>query len=289
MPNSIAAIAASIPAAPAAYWPQFSLQTPLPNWVVVASSASPWYLDALKAGLGSLFGALVAFIFAIWHRRMQETKANLRAGNLALLKLRVIQRRTGDLRLTLRTRIVTSRAAHKDAPKWALLRPLLLSMDDIEAFDLDSLSFLLDTDLGRKAVERVAYVEAFFSTLKVTLERHQEAALEVQKATDALPEESDSWEAVEGHLGIELVSRRSGLFDSLLYQVERSQTLLKPAFIQVETAMKDRFGTKVWGLDIDFPPNSAHAEANLPPLPEDLQEMLAERRKSAASRETFRA
>ncbi|HEY2605220.1 MAG TPA: hypothetical protein VGJ10_04295 [Paraburkholderia sp.] len=164
------------------YLPPVLLQTPFPNWVVVSGGSSPWYLDALKAAAGSLFGAAVAFFFAVLHRQMQERNANLQAGNLALFKLRAIQRRTGELRLSVRHEIVARRKAYSDAPAWTLLRPLALTMDDIEVFDLGSLSFLLDSASGREAVKHVKYAEELFVILKLVFAHHQDTAFEFQKA-----------------------------------------------------------------------------------------------------------
>lgn len=277
MPDSIAAIAATIPTSPAMYWPQFSLQPPLPNWVVVAGGASPWYVDALKAGLGSLFGALVAFLFAVWHRQIQERNANLRAGNLALLKLRAIQRITGELRLSVRDQISTQRQIYADAPVWSLMKPMLLGMDEIDAFDLDSLSFLLDTEPGREAVKHVAFAEGLFSTLKVVFQTHQETAIEFQKAGVDLRRMAPnaSWNQIAHHVGGELIGRRRSLFWSILQNVEHNPAYVRVCFMKLEAAMKERFGKKVWKLDFDFDPDSARAEPNLPSLPTDIQEELA--------------
>lgn len=278
MPDNIAVIAATIPTSAATYWPQFSLQTSLSNWVVVVGSASPWYVDALKAGIGSLFGALVAFLFAVWHRWIQERNANLRAGNLALFKLRAIQRRTGELRRGVRHDIAEKRKVFADTPTWSLLRPLLLTTDDIDVFDLDSLSFLLSNTSGRDAVKHVKYADELFATLKAVLAYHQNTAFEFQKATVDLRRATPnaSWDEIKEHVGMELVSRRDSLFDALLLQVERNPAINKGCFMKLEAAMRERFRTGVWELDIDFDPKSPRAEQNLPALPDDIAKALAE-------------
>ncbi|WP_031359288.1 hypothetical protein [Caballeronia sordidicola] len=270
MLNCIAAITA-------AYLPPAILQTPFPNWVVVSGGSPPWYLDALKAGIGSLFGAAVAFLFAVRHRQMQERKANLQAGNLALFKLRTIQRRTGELRLGVRHEIAVTRKVFSDTPTWSLVKPLLLNMDDIEVFDFDSLSFLLDSESGREAVKHVKYAEEFFSALKLVFTHHQDTAVEFQKSTVDLRRinQNASWEQIEEHVGAELIARRISLFLSLLQQVEQNPAINKTCFTKLEEAMRERFHARVWTLDIDFDPKSPRAEPNLPPLPEDLKKVVA--------------
>lgn len=277
MPHCIAAIANTISTSSPTYLPPFLLQTPFANWMVVSGGSSPWYLDALKAAAGSLFGAGVAFFFAVLHRRMQERNANLRAGNLALFKLRAIQRRTGELRLGVRHEIVEKRKAYSDTPAWALLRPLTLTMDDIEVFDLDGLSFLLDSASGRDAVKHVKYAEELFATLKLVFEHHQDTAFEFQKATVDLRRSNPNatWEQIAEHVGMELVGRRNSFFSSLLQHVEQNPAINKTCFMKLEAAMRERFRTRVWELDIDFDPKSARAEPNLPPLPEDLKKVVA--------------
>ncbi|WP_143055682.1 hypothetical protein [Paraburkholderia hospita] len=268
-PNYISTITAT-------HLPTFLFQTPFPNWIVVSGGASPWYLDALKAGLGTLFGALVAFFFAVLHRRIQERNSNLQAGNLALFKLRTIQRRTGELRLGVRHEIAEKRKAFSDTPTWSLVKPLLLTMDDIEIFDFDSLSFLLDSESGREAIKHVKYAEELFSTLKLVFTHHQDTAVEFQKSTVDLrrTNRKASWEEIEEHVGAELIGRRTSLFLSLLQQVEQNPKFNRTCFTKLEAAMQERFHARVWKLDIDFDPKSARAEPNLPPLPDDLKKIV---------------
>ncbi|OIN72117.1 hypothetical protein BL248_16590 [Ralstonia solanacearum] len=208
---------------------------------------------------------------------MQERNGNLQAGNLALFKLRAIQRRTGELRLGVRHEIVEKRKVFSDTPMWSLLKPLMLTMDDIEVFDFDRLSFLLDSESGREAVKHVKYSEELFSTLKLVFEHHQDTALEFQKATVDLRRSNPnaSWEQIKEHVGAELVARRNSLFLSLLQQVEQNPAINRACFTKLEAAMRERFHTRVWKLDIDFDPKSARAEPNLPPLPEDLKKVVA--------------
>lgn len=244
---------------------------------MISGGSSPWYLDALKAAAGSFFGAAIAFVFAVLHRRMQERNANLRAGNLALFKLRAIQRRTGELRLAVRHEIAEKRKAYSDAPAWALLRPLTLTVEDIEVFDLDSLSFLLDRASGREAIKHVKYAEELFVTLKLVLAHHQNTAFEFQKATVDLRRSNPdaSWEQIEEHIGPELVGRRNSFFSSLLQHVEQNPAINRACFMKLEVAMQELFRTQVWKLDIDFDPTSSRMESNLPPLPEDLKKVVA--------------
>ncbi|CAE6760159.1 hypothetical protein R69619_03336 [Paraburkholderia nemoris] len=271
MQNCIAAITA-------AYLPPALLQTPFPNWVVVSGGSPPWYLDALKTGIGSLFGAGVAFFFAVLHRRMQERNANLQAGNLALFKLRTIQRRTGELRIVVRHDIAEKRKAFSDTPTWSLVKPMLLTMDDVEVFDFDSLAFLLDSESGKEAVKHVKHAEELFSTLKLVFTYHQDAAIDYQKSTVDLRRTipNASWEQIKEHVGAELIGRRDSLFLALLQHVEQNPAINKTCFTKLEAAMQERFHARVWKLDFDFDPKSARAEPNLPALPDDLKKVVDE-------------
>lgn len=277
MPGYAMTIATTLSAASPTYWLPGFLQPPLSNWVVISSTSAPWYVDALKAAFGSFFGATLAFAFAVLHRRMQERNAHLQAGNLALFKLRTIQRRTGELRLAMRHEIVEQRKHFADTPAWAILRPLMLTMDDIEVFDLDSLSFLLSSESGRDAVKHVKYAEELFVTLKFILGHHQDTAFEFQKATVDLRRTNPnaSWQEIREQVGEELVSRRSSFFNSLLQRVEQDPAINRACFVKLEAALQERFCHRVWKLDIDFDPDSARAEPNLPPLPEDLKKIVA--------------
>lgn len=247
-------------------------QTPCQNWMVISGDSSPWYVDTLKAALGSLFGAWVAFLFAMQHRKIQEKDANLRAGNMALFKLRAIQRRTGEIRLGIRHNIKEVRDCFPEAPPWAILKPIFQSMDDMELVDLDSLSFLLDSASGQDAIKYVKHVEEVFATFKSIVALHQEAAIEFQKATVDLyrSNRNASYEQIGEHVGPELLERRNSLFLSILQNIEQNPEINKAGFTKLETAMQDRFHDKVWKLDIDFDTSSQRAEPNLPPLPEDL-------------------
>lgn len=153
----------------------------------------------------------------------------------------------------------------------------MLTMDDIEVFDLDSLSFLLDSASGREAVKHVKYAEELFATLKLVLAQHQETALEFQKATVDLRRSNPdaSWEQIAEHVGMELVGRRNSFFTSLLQHVEQNPAINKTCFMKLEAAMQERFHSRVWELDIDFDPTSKRAEPNLPPLPDDLKKVVA--------------
>lgn len=240
-------------------------------------SLSPWYLDVLKTAAGALAGAMLAFLFAVLHRWMQERNTNLSAGNLALFQLRAIYRRIGDLRLCVRHDIVDKRRIHPDAPLWILIRPLLLVMDDIEAFNLGSLSFLLSNKSGQNSIKHVRHVEEIFFTLKNLLALHQDTALEFQKSTVDLRRVNPhaSWEEIEEHVGAELIARRISYFNALLQHAEKDPTQIKNCFLILEESMQERFKAKVWKLDFDFVPTSSRAEPNLPPLPEDIQELVA--------------
>jgi hypothetical protein len=270
-------VQSSIAAITAAYLPPILFQTPFPSWIVVPGASSPWYLDALKTGIGSLFGAAVAFLFAVVHRRMQERNANIQAGNLALFKLRAIQRRTGELRLCIRHEIEKTRKVFSDTPTWSLLKPMLLPMDDIGAFDLDSLSFLLDSASGREAIKYVKYAEELFSTVKLVFTLHQDTSIEFQKATVDLQRSNRNatWEQIAEHVGPELIARRDALFGSLLQQVEQNPAINKTCFTKLEAALRECFDARVWTtLDIDFDTKSQRAEPNLPPLPEDIKKIV---------------
>ncbi len=277
MSGSIASITTVMPASAPFSVASVLGQTPFPSLVVVLGGASPWYSDVLKTAFGALFGAAVAFCFAVMHRWIQERNANLRAGNLALFKLRAIQRRTGELRLGVRHEIAEKRDIYPDAPTWSLLKPMMVSMDDIERFDFDGLSFLLDGESGREALKYVKHAEDLFSTLKLVLAHHQDTALEFQKATVDLRRSTPdaSWKQIEEHVGAELVARRESLFLSLLQQVEKNPEINRACFMKLKRAMKERFHKRVWNLDIDFDPTSARAEKNLPPLPGDLKQVVA--------------
>jgi hypothetical protein len=151
-------------------------------------------------------------------------------------------------------------------------------MDDIEVFDFDSLSFLLDSESGREAVKHVKYAEELFSTLKLLFKHHQDTAIEFQKSTVDLrrTNRNASWEQIEEHVGAELIARRTSLFFSLLQHVEQNPAINKTCFTKLEAAMRERFHARVWKLDFDFDPKSARAEPNLPALPEDLKKVVAE-------------
>lgn len=278
MPDSIAAIAATISTSAAAYWPHFSLQTPIPNWVVISGNSSPWYVEVIRTAIGAFIGALLAFGSALLQRRMQERNANLRAGNLALFNLRAIYRQTGEVRLGVRSDIAKHRKAFADAPTWALLRPLMIEMDHIDGFDLESLSFLLDSELGKEAVQHVAYANELYSSLKAVVAQHQEIALEFQKQSIDLYRANPNalWDQLKDHAGPQLVGGRIAFFDALLLRIEKDPALLRACFERLDTAMKERFGNKVWALDLDFDPDSKRAKPNLPPLPDDIAKAVAE-------------
>lgn len=285
MLHCISTIASTITTPSPTYFSPPLWQAPIPNWVVFSENDAPWYLDALKAAPGSLFGAGAAFFFAVLHRWMQENNTNLRAGNLALFKLRAIQRRTGDIRLGIRHEITEVRKYFPEAPPWAILKPVMLSMDDIEFVDLDNLSFLLDSESGKEAIKHVKFVEEIFANFKSTVALHQEAAVEYQKATVDLyrSNRNGSYEQIGEHIGPELLARRKSLFFSILQNVEQNPAINKVAFMKLEAALQKhfrnrvwrRFHDRVWKLDFDFEPSSPRAESNLPPLPEDLKKIVA--------------
>ena len=227
--------------------------------------AAAW-VDIGKSALGTLFGSVVAFGSFLLQRQYQHRRDNIVAGNLALFKLRSIQKATLQLRYLVRYEIAMKVSQFSDAPDWILVRPMVFSLQGDYSFDMVKLAFLLDSPDGRDAMKTVKYAEVLFGDLLTAFEQQQKCAIEMQDESVhvAKTNRNAEWSEIADHLGPAAVGRLESLFRALLQRVEQNPTLHEQTFDRLRRDLGRRFGDQVW--DLDFPRSSDPVEglAQLP-------------------------
>ena len=272
-----AATPAALPSS-AAIQPQIVVNVPKP-------AAAPWYLDVGKTLIGTFLGAVLAFLSAIAHRRAQQRKSDITAGNMALFQLRAMHRQTTEMRLGVRAEIKMAFDTYGKVPEWCILRPSINVPDEGIELDFGSLSFLTDSVQGQKALLEARHVQELYKLSCHAFDRQQQASIayqaklqDVSNLDGVVVDGLLNWAVLEEKLGAVLVASRRSYFWAHLRNLEVNPSINRRAFAALQTELLKRFGDKAWNLQLDPPPSDNRAEGNLPALPADIGTYINEQR-----------
>lgn len=233
-----------------------------------AKCCSDFSSDVAKALIGSFAGAGAAFGLNFLAQRRIEKRDNLAAGRLALLTIRA---QLDDF--TNYRHIIRHSAAHLYAqqgpatPEWALAKPVGFDFVESNTFKLESLAFLLSTGAGRKAFERLQFVERTYFDLSSRHNDYHVSVQELQRAMAPLHAQHANltYGELEAHFGPELLARVIDQQRAVVIRIDRDEKRYTAAFKLLNDAMVERYGEKV-RMKAFVTPDHFKME-NLPPLP----------------------
>jgi hypothetical protein len=204
--------------------------------------------------------------------------------NLALFNIRGVSKSMSEMRLCIRDDVVGHRALINDMPVWALARTWIYRPTDDLNFDYDSLTFLLDSEGGRKAVLHLRYAEEIYKAASHIYELNQEKAREYKipfsKAIDlhVTSQNVVNWSGLGKAIGETLVLERESYFNAMLYSTEIDIDEIKIAFDLMMSELARRFKGDAWKLEFFPSLKSNRHETKLPAYPEDIIKLIEERK-----------
>src|SRR5882672_1596099 len=111
--------------------------------------------DAFKSFVGSLFGAGLAFVFALRKETITQKKAEKAAGNLATTTLAKFWNDFAQVRGALLANRAKALAQEPDAPLWMQMKPTPFSYPENLRFDVASLTFMFEHEDGPGVLEKL--------------------------------------------------------------------------------------------------------------------------------------
>lgn len=233
-----------------------------------AKCCSDFYSDVIKTLIGSFAGAGAAFAANFVLQRRIEKRDNLAAGRLALLTIRAQLDDFVNYRHVIRHSVdYIYTQLGQATPEWVLAKPVGFEFAESNTFKLESLAFLLSTATGRKAFERLQFVERTYFDLSSRHTDYHESVQELQRAMAPLHAQlaNLTYAALETHFGPELLARVRDQQRAVVIRIDRDEKRYTAAFRLLNDAMVERYGEEVRMAEF-VTPDSFKME-NLPPLP----------------------
>jgi hypothetical protein len=220
--------------------------------------------DVLKALIGSLVGAGLAFWFALRKDRLMRLLAQRAAGNLAVTTL---ARMTGDF-LQVRAALVENRdhvlAEQPHSPVWMLIKPLIWNHAENLHFDVSGLTFIFDHPDGAEVFNKLMTAEIKYHAFFHMLSEHRKATERAQDLLSEVYPDPTEGRAVKEYvtaLGFARVARMEALAVGIFAHVDKSEESFLEAGNTLPPLLKKIFKRGV----IRF----------VPPTAEELKKMMA--------------
>src|SRR6266446_2099138 len=136
--------------------------------------------DAFKSFVGSLFGAGLAFVFALRKEAITQKKAQKAAGNLATTTLAKFWNDFFQVRGALLANRAEVLAQEPRAPIWMQMKPTPFGYPENLRFDVASLTFMFEHKDGPDVFEKLLTVEIKYHSFFNYLREHGKVAQEAQ-------------------------------------------------------------------------------------------------------------
>ena len=212
----------------------------------VSLASQPFYYEVVKVLLGAFAGAGLALLSNQVVEWCKQRRANLVAGNLALVTL---NRQGSDFvgfRKAMRGAKAAMLQSEPNAPKWAQYKPILFPFSDDLRIDFQSLAFLLE-GASRKVFNALATVELRYSDLKLYYAAHNET-------TDAIQEKLAGAGLLAGQLfniaqgealvGARLIGKALSNVDALELRFAEDEQAYLAAMTQLREALVARYSDR---------------------------------------------
>lgn len=233
-----------------------------------------FYSDVAKALIGTFAGAGLAFVSNWWFQHRSQIRDDLASGRRAVFTVRSQFDNFVNYRYAIRFGISRMYREIGDAQEWAYARPIAFKTTESNLLDFKSLAFLLSTQAGRGAFERLQFTERTYLDLIARLSDFNSSAQELQRTLAPYTREhpTTTLEAIETYLGPELTARVRDHQRACVLRFDRDEQRYRKALDMLNIAMSEMFGPRA-AMSVPTVPDKYNQE-NLPPLPPALQVYL---------------
>lgn len=207
---------------------------------------TPFWLDVIKALIGTLIGALLAFGANFWFQHFQRRRDQLAAGNVATLTL---LHQLGDVR-TVKRMIAAEMEERKDLPLWARIRPMAATVDATSKYDYASIIYLTDIEPTLFADLAVGWLR--HQNLAYLMDQHREAAREIQRRAEESKIQLMDDPALKAAIGKELTARQEGFVEAILELCQRSEPEYLTTAERLYCALRRKFGETYYGQKVNI-------------------------------------
>lgn len=234
-------------------------------------ATSDWAADIGKALIGSFAGAGFAFLFNWRAERRIEKRDNLASGRRALFTIRSQWDDFLNYRSGIQRAIAAIAKEIPDAPEWAFAKPIGFNFNESNVFDFGALVFLLSTETGKAAFERLQFTERTYLDLMARHSDFNNSAIELQQTLAFYRQHGHTatLEEMERIIGPELIARVRDHQRAIVLRVDRDEQRYRTATNELNEALTAMFGNKASLSQVTIP--ERYVQTNLPSLPPALR------------------
>jgi hypothetical protein len=204
-----------------------------------------FWLDVLKALIGTFAGAFLGFGSALLIQHIQRRRDDLAAGNLAVFTL---AQQLNDFLIVSTGFNQVRQETLKEAPNlplWASSKPIHFAFNASLRYDFQKLGFLAAID--HPVLEKLALMEKQYLALEKLVKDHAEVFRTIQRRTaEAAYKQGElvQIDTIEAIIGSDLVAQANSFTSAIIERVDRDEPDYRDVGAALTAALQSHFGER---------------------------------------------